>query len=144
MGTDAAYDALQQALSTSSTESREAIMQAIALVRDERATPLLTYILRHVDHRGPLRTIYQRAIESLGALRDPEGVAPLREALYRGEWWAPRRTAELRAAAADALARIGSTEALGVLEAAAESGSRGLRSVARASLHRSAAAARGP
>lgn len=143
MGTDAAYDVLQQALSTSSTESREAIMQAIALVRDERATPLLAYILRHVDHRGPLRTIYQRAIESLGALRDREGVEPLREALYRGEWWAPRRTAELRAAAADALARIGSTEALGVLETAAESGSRGVRSVARASLHRSAAAARG-
>ena len=36
-------------------------------------------------------TVYLRAIESLGALRDPEAIAPLKEALYRGEWWAPRR-----------------------------------------------------
>ena len=27
----------------------------------------------------------------------PAGIAPLRDALYKGEWWAPRRTAALRA-----------------------------------------------
>ena len=52
-----------------------------ARVRDERAAPLFAYILRHVDHRGPLAAVYLRAIEALGALRDPEGVAPLKEAL---------------------------------------------------------------
>lgn len=136
IGTDAAYHVLQQALASGTAQSREAIMQAIGLVRDERATPLFSYILRHVDHRGPLRGIYLRAIESLGALRDPDAIPALKEALYRGEWWAPFRTAELRAAAADALARIGTPEAADVLRTAADSGSRGLRKAVRGPLAR--------
>jgi PBS lyase HEAT-like repeat. len=75
-----------------------------------------------------------RAIESLGALRDPAGVAPLRDALYKGEWWAPRRTAGLRTTAAAALARIGTADALAVLDQAVAEGSRGVRSAARAQL----------
>ena len=66
-------------------------MQAVIGLRDERATPLFAYILRHVSHRGPLAEVYLRAIESLGTLRDPDAIPPLKEALYRGEWWAPRR-----------------------------------------------------
>jgi HEAT repeat protein len=109
-------------------------MQSLTLLRDERATPLFAYILRHMDHRGSLAPAYLRAIESLGALRDPEAVAPLGEALYKGEWWAPRRTREIRSAAAAALARVGTPEAQTILEDAARSGSRGVRSAARAQL----------
>lgn len=87
-----------------------------------------------MDHGGPLAAAYLRAIEALGALRDPEGVAPLGEALYKGEWWAPRRTRELRTAAASALARIGTDRAQALLEEAARTGSRGVRSAARAQL----------
>jgi len=134
IGTDAAFRILEQALTSGTTRSRDAIMQSIGTVRDERATPLFAYILGHVDHRGGLASIYLRAIESLGALRDPAGVAPLREALYKGEWWAPRRTSALRHAAAAALARIGTPEATSVLEEAVERGSRGIRSAARAEL----------
>ena len=134
VGTDAAYRILQQALAGGTSQSREAIMQSIGLVRDERATPLFAYILGHIDHRGALAPVYLRAIESLGALRDPGGIAPLRAALYKGEWWAPRRTSVLRSAAASALARIGTAEALGVLDEAVAQGSRGVRSAARAQL----------
>ena len=134
VGTDAAYRILEQALSGGTTQSRDAIMQSIGLVRDERATPLFAYILGHIDHRGALAPIYLRTIESLGALRDPGGIAPLRDALYKGEWWAPRRTGALRAAAASALARIGTTEAVAVLDEAVARGSRGVRSAARAQL----------
>jgi hypothetical protein len=134
VGTDAAYRILQQALAGGTPQSREAIMQSIGLVRDERATPLFAYILGHVDHRGALAPVYLRAIESLGALRDPGGIAPLRGALYKGEWWAPRRTAALRAAAASALARIGTPEAMAVLDEAIAAGSRGVRSAARVQL----------
>ena len=102
-------------------------MLAISMQRDERATPLFAYILRHIDHRR-LTSIYLRAIESLGALRDPEGIAPLVEALGKGEWWAPRRSAALRAASAAALARIGTPEAFSALETAAD-GSRRIRAV---------------
>jgi HEAT repeat protein len=142
IGTDEAYRTLQQALTNGTPQSREAIMQAIGLVRDERATPLFVYILGHVDHTGPLRPVYLRAMESLGALRDPEAVEPLTAALYRGEWWAPRRTAQLRAAAASALARIGTPAAVEALRKAAASPSRGIRAVARPALERLSRATR--
>jgi hypothetical protein len=132
IGTDRAYRTLEQALASGTDRSREAIMQSISSLRDERAVPLFTYILRHVDHRGALGTIYLRAVESLGVLKDPESVEPLKEALYRGEWWAPRRTAALRAAAATALARVGTPQARAALDAAAVNGPRGVRLAVRA------------
>jgi hypothetical protein len=141
IGTDAAYAVLQQALASGSALSRDTIMLAISLVRDERAAPLFAYILGHIDHRGPLRPIYLRAIESLGALRDPEAIDALKAALYRGEWWAPRRTALLRQAAATALARIGTPAAIEVLRDAASSGSRAIRMAVRPMLARASRAA---
>jgi len=131
IGTDKAFQVLQQALASGSAQSRDAIMQSISSVRDERATPLVAYILRNVDYKR-LTSVYMRAIEQLGALKDPEAVPPLTEAFRRpGEWWAPRRTSALRAAAAAALARVGTPEAFAVLEEAVTNGPRGLRNAAR-------------
>jgi len=134
IGTEAAYKILEQALTTGTLQSRDAIMQSIGTVRDERATPLFAYIIEHVDHRGPLRSVYLSAIESLGALKDPGGIPPLKDALRKGEWWAPRRTAALRHAAAAALGRIGTPDAIAALEDAIAAGSRGMRAAARAHL----------
>jgi hypothetical protein len=134
IGTEEAYQVLQQALSSGTPQSREAIMQSVGVLRDERAAPLYVYILQHVDHRGQLGWIYARAIDALGGLKDPESVPALKDALYRGEWWAPRRTAALRAAAAAALARIGTPGAATALEEAAHHGPRGVRAAARAQL----------
>jgi hypothetical protein len=136
IGTEAAYNVLQEALAGGTPQSRGAILQAIELVRDERATPLFAYILGHVDHRGPLAPVYLSAIESLGALRDPEAIEPLKAALYRGEWWAPRRTALLRGAAATAIARIATPAAREVLREAAVSRWRGVRAAVRPMLMR--------
>jgi len=133
IGTPRAFQVLGQALQRGTPESREAIMQAASLVRDERATPLFAYMLRHIDHRR-LTSTYLHAVESLGTLKDPEAVEPLKEALYKGEWWAPRRTASLRTAAAVALARIGTPDARTVLEEAAVLGPRGTRAAARTQL----------
>jgi hypothetical protein len=131
IGTDKAFQVLQQALASGSANSRDAIMQSISSVRDERATPLVAYILRNVDYKR-LTSVYLRAIEQLGALRDPEAVQPLTEAFRRpGEWWAPRRTSAFRTAAAAALARVGTPEAFAVLEDAVTNGPRGLRNAAR-------------
>ncbi|HZP48222.1 MAG TPA: HEAT repeat domain-containing protein [Vicinamibacterales bacterium] len=134
IATDDAYRILEEALAGGTERTREAIMQTLTVQRDDRATPLFAYIIRHVDHRGPLRSVYVRAIESLGALRDPDGIEPLKEALHKGEWWAPRRTAMLRGAAAAALARIGTPDAVGALEEAVAGGTRGVRHAARAHL----------
>jgi hypothetical protein len=133
IGTTRAFQVLGQALERGTAQSREAIMQAASLVRDERATPLFAYMLRHIDHRR-LTSTYLHAVESLGTLKDPEAVAPLKEALYKGEWWAPRRTASLRNAAALALSRIGTPEARTALEEAAALGPRGTRAAARTQL----------
>ena len=142
IGSENAYRILEQALTTGTTRSRDLIMHAVSVVRDERAAPLFAYILRHIDHRGALSPIYARAIESLGALRDPEAVVPLKEALYKGEWWAPRRTSILRSAAAEALARIGTPDAVAVLEEAAGGRNRGVRNAVRP--HLAAARSRRP
>jgi len=134
VGTEEAYRVLGQALTEGTDRSREAIMQSLASTRDERAAPLLSYIVDNVDHRGASCSVYLRAVEALGALKDPAGIPALRSALYRGEWWAPRRTASIRKSAAAALARIESPEAVAVLEEAASQGSRGLRAAAKAHL----------
>src|SRR5207249_7875775 len=60
IGTDHAYRVLQQALGSGTARSREAIMKSLTGTRDERATPLFIYILRHVDHRGKLALVYLR------------------------------------------------------------------------------------
>ena len=139
IGTDAAYAVLEQALVSGTARSREAIMQAVSTIRDERATPLLVHIVRHIDWRGQLRPVYLRAIDALATLKGSAGVTALSEALRRGHWWAPRRTALMRGAAAAALARLGTTEAVGALEDAAQSGSRGVRKAARGRLRALAA-----
>ncbi len=131
IGTDDAYDVLQQALVTGSAHSRDVIMRALGTVRDGRATPVFAYILEHLGYRGALQPVYLQAVESLGELRDPLGVPVLKAALYRGDWWAPWRTAAIRQAAAGALGRIGDPDALAALEEASATGARGVRSAAR-------------
>jgi HEAT repeat protein len=135
IGTDRAYAILGRALTEGTPAQRDGILAAVYAAREDGCARLFAYILRHVDHRGPLTDLYVRAITALGTLRDPEGIAPLNDALHRGEWWAPRRTTALRDAAAAALARIGTYEAVGVLQQAVALGSRGVRAAARAHLN---------
>jgi hypothetical protein len=134
IGTDRAFHVLEEALLSGSEASRDAIMRSVGTVRDERAAPLFSYILDHVDHRGPLSSIYLRAIEALGVLKDPHGIPALERALHRGEWWTPRRTSLLRRTAAAALARMGTPEAAAALDNAARHGRRGVRAAASAAL----------
>lgn len=139
IGTESAYAVLEQALVSGTPRSRDMMMQSLSLLRDEQATPLLAYLLRHLSHRGPLASIYLRTVDALGTLRDPEGIALLKDVLCgkTDGWWAPGRTRALRDAAAGALARIGTTEALDALDEAARTGARGVRKAARAQLARS-------
>jgi len=132
IGTEEAYAELQRALATGTNQTREELTGALVAMRSERAIPLFEYIVRKIDRKGPLRSVYLRAVESLGALKAEQTVDLLKEALYSGEWWAPMRTAELRRTAATALRQIGTPNAQRVLEEAANSGPRGVRSAARA------------
>jgi HEAT repeat protein/PBS lyase HEAT-like repeat-containing protein len=132
IGSEEAYAELQRALATGSNETREVLTTALVAMRTERAIPLFEYIVRKLDRRGPLRSVYLRAVESLGALKAGHTVELLKDALYAGEWWAPWRTAELRRTVATALRQIGTPEAEAVLQEAEHSGPRGVRAAVRA------------
>ena len=105
---------------------------ALVAMRSERAIPLFEYIVRKIDRKGPLRSVYLRAVESLGALKAEQSVDLLKEALYSGEWWAPFRTAELRRTVATALHHIGAPHAQHALDYATGSGPAGARSAVKA------------
>ncbi|RPH54526.1 MAG: HEAT repeat domain-containing protein, partial [Acidobacteria bacterium] len=122
IGTDQAYDVLQRAMATGTERTRTSLMLALVGMRDERAAPLFGYIVRHVDHRGILRDVFLRSVEALGTFRDEPSIDLLKEVLYRGEWWTPRRTAKLRGTVAQALKRIGTPAAIQALQQAARKG----------------------
>jgi hypothetical protein len=135
IGTDQAYAMLGEALETGAPHTRVAITQAIGTFRDERAAPLFVYILRHSAYTGVFESVYLSAVEALGRVgADHQSVDALRAILYRGQWWAPRRTARMRAAAARALRAMNTTGAREALEEAATRGPRAVRRAARAAL----------
>ena len=135
IGTNEAYHVLENALETGKQHTRNAILQALGALRDERAAPLFVYILTNTGHTGPQEGVYVSAIESLGRVAvDERSVQTLKEILERGEWYAPNRTARIRAAAARALRAMGSGSAERVLNEAAAGGSGGVRRAAKAAL----------
>jgi HEAT repeat protein len=131
IGTDEAFAVLEQAL-MGGDASRGTILQQLIGLRDDKAIPLLCYVLDHTSPRRKLVPVHAQIIEALGSLgAHPDSTSTLRAVLYRGQWWAPLRTAALRQAAAAALKRLGSPETLAVLRDAAASGTRGVRNAAK-------------
>jgi HEAT repeat protein len=131
IGDNKALAVLQQAL-MAGTALSSTITQQLIRLREARAVPVLCYVIEHSKPRGPFVGIHTKVLEALGALGPhEESVRTLKGALYRGEWWAPSRTAALRRAAALALWRIGSPEALEAIDDAAQNGGRGVRMAAR-------------
>ena len=128
IGTDRAFRLMEHVLTSGTPAARDALMHAVAAQRDERAGALYAFLVRHMDHRGSLAGVYQRAIQALGTAKSADAVLALESALYRrGDWWAPRRIAAIRVAAAATLARIATADALAVLSKAGETGPRGVR-----------------
>jgi hypothetical protein len=129
IATEEAYAVLQGALQG---KSRDAILEQLISLRDDKAIPLLCYVLNHTQPRGRMVNAHLGIIDALGGLEaHPQSTQTLKKVLYSGDWWAPFRTAALRQAAATSLRRVGSPEAAAVLEEAAASRSRGVRNAAR-------------
>jgi hypothetical protein len=127
IGTNEAYAVLERALVAGSA-SRDNLVQQLIGLRDEKAIPLLCYVLDRSRARGRLVQVHLEIIDALGGLGAHRDTArTLKTVLYRGEWWAPRRTASLRRAAAAALRRIASPDAMTVLNEAAAEGGRSVR-----------------
>jgi HEAT repeat protein len=132
IGTNNAYAVLQRALiSTNST--RDTVLHELLGLRDDKAAPLLCYVLKQTQPTGKFLKAHLDVIEALGHLRGhPESIRTLKQVLYSGSVWTPFKTGALRRAAASALKRIGSDEATAVLNEAVARGSRGVRSAAKA------------
>ena len=134
IATNDAYAVLERAL-VAGSKSRDTVVQELIGLRDDKAIPLLCYVLNHSEPRGKLVEVHARIIEALGGLSaHKESTRTLRAVLHRGKWWAPYSTAALRRAAATALRRIGTPETIEVLEEAVTRGSRGARNAARAQI----------
>jgi HEAT repeat protein len=134
IGTNNAYAVLQRAL-ISKSSTRETVLQELLGLRDDKAAPLLCYVLRQTQPTGTFLKVHLDMIDALGNLRGhPESIRTLKQLLYNGSLWRPFRTAALRRAAASALRQIGSDEATAVLEEAIGTGSRGVRRAAKAHL----------
>jgi HEAT repeat protein len=130
IGTNEAYAVLERALGG---RSRDAILEQLISLRDDKAIPMLCYVLKRTTAQGKLVNVHLAIIDALGGLSPhPDSTTTLKTVLYEGTWWAPFRTAALRQAAAAALRRIGGADAAAVLEEAAANGPRGVRAAARA------------
>jgi hypothetical protein len=132
-GSDAASQILLRALTTTSGRPRETLIAELQSMRDERAAPLFSYLVRHINRKA-FPSVYVGAVEALGSFGGPDAVGALTHALQQGDWRAPLRTRRLRAAAAQALRRIGTDAAIDALREAGRRGPRGTRAAARAQL----------
>ncbi len=135
-GTDEAFAALRDALTSGSQRTRDMITGSLSTLRDERAVPLLTFIVRQGQTRGRAEKVFLSAVEALGALRVSNDVtiAALVAAAGRGDWWNPFQAKRLREAAVKALRTIGSPNTVTALEILARSGAHGAKGAARAAL----------
>ena len=131
IGTGDAYAVLEAALVSGT--ARGTILQQLIGLRDLKAIPLLCHVLEHTPPRRGFARVHVSIIDALGnAGEHPQSTQVLRGILFGGSWRAPLRTAMLRRAAAMALGRIGSADALAVLAEAARCRSLGVRSAVRA------------
>jgi hypothetical protein len=126
---------LLNALTASRGQARETLLSEVLKMRDQRAAPLFGYLVRHMDRRQ-FPQLYMTAVEALGAFGGADAIDALKTVLHTGSWLTFFSTRSVRGAAAHALARIGTPEALEVLRDASRTGGFLVRSAARAELAR--------
>jgi hypothetical protein len=103
--------------------------------RDDRSEPFFLYLLPRIDRKA-FRPLFMAAIERLGASGGAEAVDALAYALHQTSWWPPFQDRAHQKAAAEALGRVGTPNALDALRRAAKIGPAGARRAARAELAR--------
>jgi len=124
---------LLSALGSAKGKTRETLLSEIVKMRDQRTAPLFGYLLRQMDRRQ-FPQLYLAAIEAVGQFGGTDAIDVLKRVLHAGDWWAPLRNRQYRGAAAHALNRIGTAEAIAVLRDASTGGGFGVRRAARTEL----------
>jgi hypothetical protein len=132
-GTREAAVILLDALTGARGQARDTLLAEVLKMRDQRAAPLYGYLVRQMD-RGRFPQLYLTAIEALGSFGGAEAVDALKTALHTGRWWTILANRKYGGAAAHALRRIGTDDALHALREASVRGAPGARAAARAEL----------
>jgi HEAT repeat protein len=131
MNSEAAFVTLTRALTTGTEHARAVMTGVLSSIPNDEALPVLAYLVRSAPCRGPMWQVYERAVQRLSAIGGRTAVEALVEVMNKRVVWAPFKIAVLRRLAADAIARIGTPDALDALRVAAREGARGARSAAR-------------
>ena len=131
MRSEAAYQTLTRALTTGTERARSVITAVLSTIPTEDALPALAYLVRSAPCRGPMWHVYERAVLRLGVIGGRTAVDALADVMNKRVGWAPFKIVVLRRLAADAIARIGTPDALDALRVAANAGPRGTKSAAR-------------
>jgi hypothetical protein len=140
LGTEPAYDVLIRALERGTEQARTSILGVVASLPEDEREQVLSRLILKAPYRAALWAFHGQAIERLGAAAGGRlAVDALSEVLQRRSLWSPFKMAYLHRRAVDALAQIGTPDALAAIEGAAAYGSRAGRAAARACLE-----ARGP
>jgi hypothetical protein len=134
LGTESAYDTLVRTLQRGSERARTSILGVLWTLPDEDAEQVLSFVVLHAPYGGALWPIHERLVERLGSLGGRTAVQALSTVLQRRSFRSPFRMAALHRLAIDALARIGTREAIETIESVAEYGPRRARAAARARL----------
>ncbi len=124
---------LLNALSSAKGETRQRLLAEVLKMRDQRAAPLYSYLVRQMDRRQ-FPELYLTAIEALGAFGGADAIEALKMALHTGHWLTIFSNRKFGAAAAHALRKIGSVGAIEALREASTNGAPGARGAARAEL----------
>ena len=135
-GSDEASRILLQAITSASGRSRETLLNELTGTRDERAAPLFTYLVRHMDRRKE-QQLYMSSVVALGSFGGPDAVEALKFALHQGRFLVaagdpPAASGGGSGAAPDRHAGGPRRAARGVVR-----GPRGVRAAARTELSRS-------
>ena len=134
LGTEPAYDVLIRALERGTEQARTSIVGVLASLPEDERERVLSRLILKTPYRATLWTFHGQAIKRLGAAGGRLAVDALSEVLQRRSLWSPFKMAFLHRRAVDALAEIGTTEAVAAIESAAAYGSRAGRAAARACL----------
>ena len=132
-GTKEAAVILLNALTTAKGQTRATLLGEVLKMRDQRAAPLYSYLVRQMDRRR-FPQLYLTAIEALGAFGGAEAIEALKVALHTGHWLTIFANRKYGRAAAHALRRIGTPGAMDALREASANGAPGARGAARAEL----------
>ena len=112
-------DAMRSALDDPEREVRIAAARAFGALRHAPAAPALRKVIQGKDIRSADISEQIAMFESYGSIRDPDGVRILDHLLNGRSFLGRKETGEIRACAALGLGKMGTPEALAVLEKAA-------------------------